>query len=170
MTATFSTSDGTAIGGTDYTPVSTTIFFADGDTAQRVVEVPIIQDLISGEPDKTVNLTLSQPGGCAALGAQTTAVLTIRDDDAPPPPPRFTVGGTVNGLIGTVVLEDHHGLFLEITGDGPFTFTNLPTLDGLPYSVRVFNQPFAPVQVCTVSNGSGVFGNANVTNVVVNCV
>ena len=170
VTATFSTSDGTAIGGTDYTPVSTTIFFADGDTAQRVVEVPIIQDLISGEPDKTVNLTLSQPGGCAALGAQTTAVLTIRDDDAPPPPPRFTVGGTVNGLIGTVVLEDHHGLFLEITGDGPFTFTNLPTLGGLPYSVRVFNQPFAPVQVCTVSNGSGVFGNANVTNVVVNCV
>ena len=170
VTATFTTSNGSAISGTDYTPVNASVFFADGDAAPRVVTVPIIQDLISIEPDKTVILTLSQPGGCAALGAQSTAALTIRDDDVPPPPSRFTVGGTVNGLIGTVVLEDHHGLFLEVTDDGPFTFTNLPTLSGQPYSVRVFNQPFAPVQVCTVTNGSGVFGNVNVTNVQVNCV
>ena len=170
VTATFTTSNGSAISGTDYTPVNVSVFFADGDATQRVVTVPIIQDLISAEPDKTVNLTLSQPGGCVALGTQTTAVLTIRDDDPLPPPSSFTVGGTVNGLIGTVVLENHRGLFLQITDDGPFTFSDLPTLSGQPYSVRVFNQPFAPVQNCTVTNGSGVFGNANVTNVLVNCV
>ena len=34
-----------------------------------------------------MNLTLSQPGGCAALGAQATATLRIVDDDPPPPAP-----------------------------------------------------------------------------------
>jgi uncharacterized delta-60 repeat protein len=87
VTATFTTSDRTAIGGTDYTPANATVFFADGDAVPRVVRVPIVQDVVSAEPDKTVNLALSQPGGCAALGTQATAVLTIRDDDPLPPPP-----------------------------------------------------------------------------------
>lgn len=170
VTATFITRNGSAISGTDYTPVNASVFFADGDAVPRVVRVPIIQDLISGEPDKTVNLTLSQPGGCAALGAQTSAVLTIRDDDVPPPSPRFTVGGTVKGLIGTrLVLIDHHSLTLR-PGNGPFTFSNIPSLSGEPYSVRIDLNPINPTQVCTVTNGSGTFTNANVTNVQVNCV
>jgi uncharacterized delta-60 repeat protein len=82
VTATFTTSDGTAVRGTHYTAVNTTVFFGDGDAAPRAVNVPIIQNRVD-EIDKTVNLTLSQPGGCAALGVQTAAVLTIRDDDAP---------------------------------------------------------------------------------------
>jgi len=86
VTATFTTSDGTAVAGTDYAPVNATVFFGDGDAVPRVVTVPIVPDLVD-EIDKTVNLTLSQPGGCAALGAQSTAVLTIRDDDAPPVQP-----------------------------------------------------------------------------------
>ena len=82
VTATFNTSDGTAIGGADYTPVSITVFFRDGDATPRVVNVPILTNSIDA-PDKSVNLALSQPGGCAALSTQTTAVLTIEDDDAP---------------------------------------------------------------------------------------
>jgi hypothetical protein len=168
VSASFTTHDGSAVAGTDYTPVNGTVFFADGDATPRVVDVPIIQDLID-EPDRTVNLTLSQPGGCAALGTRSIAVLTIRDDDVTPPT-RFTVGGTVTGLVGKgLVLEDHHGLLLAITGNGPFTFSDLPTPGGLPYSVRVFNQPHDPVQVCTVTNGTGTFTDANVTNVLVTC-
>ena len=101
VTATVRTSDGTATAGTDYSAVNATVFFADGDAAPRVVEVPILPDALI-EPDETVNLTLSQPGGCAALGAQATAVLTIRNDDQPPPPgtggsldPSFGSGGKV---------------------------------------------------------------------------
>lgn len=86
VTATFTTSDGTAIADVDYSAMNATVFFADGDATDRVVELSIIQDLTNDEPDKTVNLALSQPGGCAALGAQSTAVLTIRDDDVPSPP------------------------------------------------------------------------------------
>jgi uncharacterized delta-60 repeat protein len=97
VSATFTTSDGTASGGIDYTPLNVTVFFADGEAGKKIVSVPIIQDQLD-EIDKTVNLTLSQPGGCAALGAQTTAVLTIRDDDAPALAPSgldptFGIGG-----------------------------------------------------------------------------
>jgi uncharacterized delta-60 repeat protein len=84
VTATFTTADGTAVADIDYTGLNATVFFADGDTGQRVISVPILPDQVD-EVDKTVNLALSQPGGCAALGPQTTAVLTIRDDDRLPP-------------------------------------------------------------------------------------
>ena len=173
VTATFTTSDGTAIGGTDYTPVNATVFFGDGDTGQRVVTVPTIPNQVV-TPDKTVNLTLSQPGGCAALGVQTTAVLTIRDDGIglpppPPPPPAFTIGGTVSGLGGAAV-----ALVLQLprtgdsisAGDGRFTFTPLAST-GDNYAVRVATKPANTV--CTVINGTGTVTNASVTSVGVDC-
>ena len=86
VSATFSTSDATAIAGADYTPVQMTVAFADGDAAPKVLIVPIIHDGVA-EPDKTLNLTLSEPGGCATLGTQASAGLTILDDDRLPPPP-----------------------------------------------------------------------------------
>ncbi len=99
VTATFATGDGTATADTDYRPVRGSVFFADGDDEPRVVEVLPINDDIGGEPDRTVELTLSDPGGCAALGDPSTAVLTIRDDDpAPPPPPSgFVLDPTFDG-------------------------------------------------------------------------
>lgn len=171
VSATFTAGGGTALPGTHYTPLNVTVRFADGDATTRTIPLAILNNG-NNELDRTVNLTLSEPGGCATLGAQSSAVLTILDDDRKATEPQlFTVGGTVNGLIGTgFVLQDHHGLFLEITGDGPFIFSDLPSPAGTPYSVSVFNQPRKPTQVCTVTNGTGVFGDANVTNVVVTCV
>jgi uncharacterized delta-60 repeat protein len=89
VTATFATSDGTAVAGTDYTAQRATVFFADGDTGQRLISVPIIPNSVRDDADKTLNLTLSQPGGCAALGSQTSTVLTIRDDEPPLPSSSF---------------------------------------------------------------------------------
>ncbi len=75
---------------------------------------------------------------------------------------------------GNLVLENHRGLFLEITDAGPFTFSSLPSPAGTAYFVRVFNQPRNVLgfqtQQCTVTNGSGFFVNANVNDVVVTCV
>ena len=59
------------------------MFFADGDTQPRVVEIPIVEDSLA-EGNETVELELSQPGGCVRIGAQDTAILTIVDDDAGP--------------------------------------------------------------------------------------
>ena len=175
VTATFTTTDGTATAGTDYSSLNTTVYFADGDTTERAIPIALIEDALHSEPDRTVNLTLSQPGGCAALGPQSTAVLTIHDDDPPPPPALFTVGGTVIGLgANRLVLENHRGLFLDVDANGPFTFSSLPSPTGAGYFVRVFNQPRNALgfqtQQCTVTNGVGVFGNTDVTSVLVTCV
>jgi uncharacterized delta-60 repeat protein len=169
VSATFRTSDGTAIAGTDYSAVATTVFFADGDDEPRYVAVPPIEDDAGGEAGKTVNLTLSQPGGCAALGSRTSAVLTIRDDDPIPPPPSFTIGGTITGLAGSGLMIQDQVLVPQAFGNGPFTM-RFPVQMGSAYAVTVTAQPVNPVQFCTVVNGSGTMGNANVTNIEINCV
>ena len=177
ISATLTVDGGTAAPGVHYNPIAATVVFADGDTTPRAIGIDILQNG-NVEADTTVNLTLSAPGGCATLGAQASALLRIRDDDsAPTPPSFFTVGGVVTGLSAVLgsnlVLEDHHGLFLEITGDGPFVFATLPSPAGTAYSVRVFNQPRNLIgiqtQTCIVTNGTGIFGDANVTNVQVIC-
>lgn len=169
VTATLRSSNGSAVAGTDYEPVELTVFFNDGDTSERALALPLIADTVHSEADTTVNLTLSEPGNCVALGAQSTAVLTIVDDDTPPPPPSFTLGGTVTGLEGTGLRLQDQNLVPIAASNGPFTFT-VPTPTGTPYEVIVLAQPTNPVQVCSVTNGSGTIGNANVTNVLVNCV
>jgi len=169
VSATFSTSNGTAIAGMDYTHLTRTIFFADGDAEPRAVEIPLVLDTVA-EPDKTVNLTLSDVRGCAALGNQSTAVLTILDNDRPPPPSAFSVGGTVTGLTGSGLVLSHPTTGENLsTGNGPFTFA-LRLANGLDYDVVVGTQPGNPAQICTVINGTGTIANANVNNIEVDCV
>ncbi len=169
VTATFSTSDGSALSGTDYTAVNRTVFFADGDTQARTMIVPITPNEAVG-PTKTVNLSLSDPGGCAALGEQTTAVLSIEDDERSPPGPRiFTIGGTVSGLLAgqvTLVLQLPTSGESRSAGNGPFAFAALAS-SGDAYGVRVGEQP--PNHICSVANGTGTIGG-NVDDVEVNCV
>jgi len=74
---------GSATAGTDYTPTTVTLTWADGDSTSRTFTVLIVVDGVV-EPDETVNLALSAPSG-ATLGAQATAVLTIIDHDVAAP-------------------------------------------------------------------------------------
>ena len=80
VTVTYDTSAGTAVAGTDYTDVSGDLVFNPGQTS-RTFNVPITNDGID-EPNKTVNLALSDPDN-ATLGAPNAATLTIVDDDVP---------------------------------------------------------------------------------------
>jgi uncharacterized delta-60 repeat protein len=167
VSAMLTTSDDTALGGTDYTPVSTHVLFADGEEGSRAVQIPIVSDA-TAEPDKTLRLTLSDPRGCAALGPQATAVLTIVDDDAAAAP-TYTVGGTVSGLEGSgLELEERHTGSRVTPGNGGFTF-DYPFLDGSIYEVRVVNQPSDPLQVCSVANAGGVLAGADADGVAVTC-
>ena len=61
--------------------VNQTVSFANGDTANKTVSIPITNDF-TFEGNETVNLTLGNPTGGATLGSPSTAVLTIVDDDA----------------------------------------------------------------------------------------
>ncbi len=79
----------------------------------------------------------------------------------------YTVGGTVSGLSGSVVLQNNGTDNETVSSDGAFTFaTAIAT--GSPYAVTVLTQPTG--QTCTVTNSSGSVGSSNVTNVGVTCI
>jgi 6-phosphogluconolactonase (cycloisomerase 2 family) len=81
-----------------------------------------------------------------------------------------TIGGTVAGLTGTgLVLQDNGGDNLSVTTNGSFTFATA-LASGSAYAVTVATQPSSPAQTCTVANGTGTTGSANVTSVTVTCV
>ncbi len=80
--------------------------------------------------------------------------------------PSYTVGGTVSGLTGTVVLQNNESDDLTITADGAFTFAT-KVADGGAYSVTVLTHP--ETQTCTVSSNTGTIAGADVTNVSVVC-
>ena len=78
----------------------------------------------------------------------------------------YSVGGTVSGLSGTVVLQDNGGDDLSVDADGPFTFAT-SVAGGAGYQVTVKTNPSG--QACTVSNGSGTVSGSDVTGVTVAC-
>lgn len=82
--------------------------------------------------------------------------------------PTYTVGGTVSGLSGSVVLRLNGASNLTVSASGAFTFSSAPLANTASYVVSVFTQPAN--QICTVSGGSGAVNSANVTNVAVTCV
>lgn len=83
--------------------------------------------------------------------------------------PTYTVGGTVTGLSGSgLALSLNGGTSLPISGNGTFAFPSA-LAGGASYVVAVATQPGSPAQTCTVSNGTGIIGTANVTDVDVTC-
>lgn len=76
------TSNGTASAGSDYTPLSDGLGWANGDTAAKTITVPINNDALY-EGDETFNITLNAPSG-ATLGTPTVATVTINDNDTAP--------------------------------------------------------------------------------------
>lgn len=85
-------------------------------------------------------------------------------------PITFTVGVNVSGLSGSgLVLQLNMGSSLAITADGNATFA-AAVASGTSYNVIVKTQPTLPRQACTVTNGSGTIGTANVTSVNITCV
>lgn len=80
--------------------------------------------------------------------------------------PYFSVGGSVSGLTGTVVLQNNGGDNLSLSANGAFTFTRT-IATGSAYAVSILTQPNQ--QTCTVSSGSGTVPVGPVTTVSVSC-
>ena len=76
VTVDYSTSNGTASVGSDYTATSGTLTFNQGEISKSF-SIPIISDNVF-ESDETVNITLSNPTGGAILADPSTAILTIK--------------------------------------------------------------------------------------------
>ena len=106
--------------------------------------------------------TVTNPSGTMA-GADVTnvSVTCVTQTSA------GSVGGTISGLSGTVVLENNGGNDLSTSANGTFAFST-PLADGAAYNVTVETNPSG--QTCTVTNPSGTMAGADVTNVSVTCV
>ena len=77
----------------------------------------------------------------------------------------YTIGGSVSGLDGTLVLRNNGKGDLTVKADGAFSFAD-PVTAGNPYAVSIAQQPEG--QTCAVSAGQGT-ATANVTDMRVAC-
>jgi predicted transcriptional regulator len=116
---------------------------------------------------------LTQPGGptqtCVISGGTGTIVAgNVTSVTVNCAVNEYTIGGTVSGLAGTLVLQDNAADNLTLTSNGSFAFAT-PLSSGVSYAVTVLTQPGAPSQTCVVSNGTGMLANSNITNVTVTC-
>ena len=78
-------------------------------------------------------------------------------------PLAFTVGGTVAGSAGSIVLQINGGGNLTLATPGGFIFSS-GLASGTAYSVTVNS-----AQNCTVTNGTGTVGATNITSITITC-
>jgi hypothetical protein len=95
-----------------------------------------------------------------------------RDSSPPSPAPdptptsAYSIGGTVSGLSGTVILQGNGSDELSLSSNGPFAFgTQLAT--GAAYDVTVKTNPSG--QACTTSNAVGTVASSNITDITITC-
>lgn len=79
-TVDYTTSNGTATAGSDFTNTSGTLTFAAGEFT-KTIAIPLIDDS-STESDETFQITLSNAGGNTTLGTPAIATVTVVDGDA----------------------------------------------------------------------------------------
>jgi hypothetical protein len=144
-------------GGADLTvdPTSTgtgTFFFPDlveTDSSYNVT--------IKSFPSNASTCEAFQNKGKVAFTITTVQILcTIRQHE---------LKGTVSGLAGNLVLVN--GADRVAVAAGATSFAMAKINEVAPYGVSILTQP--DNQTCTVANGSGVMGQADVTNVAVSC-
>jgi hypothetical protein len=157
----FATADGTATGGAacaagiDYVSTGGTLNFGAG-VLSETFNVTVCPDTVF-EGDETIDLTLSNPGGGAALGTPNAAVLTLIDDDRETTPPTvsytplanipavsdriFTVAATDNvGVTGVTVVWENNG--------NAGSLSNACAFDS--------GSPQNGTWICTIQAGSGL--------------
>ena len=178
VTVDYSTSNGSATAGADYTATSGTLSFAAGEV-EKEFTVPVLDDT-ADEDDEAVNLALTNPSNRARLATPNVAVLRILDNDAPGGDPgtlRFSAANYSVGEDGgtaTITVGRTGGTFGTVsvsyaTSDGTATANSdytpasgtLTFADGettKSFSVVVTDEP-SPEQdetvILTLSNPTG---------------
>src|SRR3984957_3983906 len=117
----------------------------------------------------TTMYTLSCQGAAGTTPAVAILTIVVR----PVAASTFTVGGTVTGFTSgtSITLLDNGGDALTLTNTSNASSENFVfatrLAGGAAYSVTVQTPPEG--ETCSVSNGSGTIGSANVTNVKISC-
>lgn len=112
---------------------------------------------VATQPEKQ-NCTIT--GGEGTIESTDSLMITVACLDGD-----YSVGGTVSGLHGSLVIQNNNGDNLTITGDGTFTFPTRSSGAG-NYSVSVLNQP--RYQNCTISDGSGTI-TSDISTIAIAC-
>ena len=143
----YATRGGTARPDKDYKAVSGKLTFVDGDTGDKTIPIPIVDDGFF-EPPETLQLTLSNPLGGANLGSQSATTVTITDND--------TIAGDLD-LDGVVGISDllivTAGLWppgsgspeADVNGDGRVSLRDLALV--ARNLGRAAPRPLGPMQV-----------------------
>lgn len=100
---------------------------------------------------------------CGNSGSDSSGNVTV----PPPAGATYTIGGTVSGVTGAGLVLSNNGATLPV-GAGATTFaftTGFAT--GTAYNVMAQSSPAG--LLCSVANGSGTVGSANVNNIAVTC-
>jgi hypothetical protein len=82
-------------------------------------------------------------GGCGPIGRLAAVYLllyTMAACGGGCIPPSYSIGGSVSGLTGTVVLQNNDGNHLPVSASGAFSFSTSVTSGGA-YAVTVLTQP-----------------------------
>ncbi|MCP5501116.1 MAG: Ig-like domain-containing protein [Leptospiraceae bacterium] len=110
---------------------------------------------------------LTQPSGqtCTVSSGTGTATANVASVSVSCGTITYTIGGTISGLTGTVVLQNNLADDKTISADGNFTFATAIN-SGSSYSVTVKTQPTG--QICSVTGGTGT-ATANVASVSLSC-
>lgn len=130
----FSTANGTAIAGTDFVNTSTNLHWNNGDSADKIVTIPLINHgTIGGSLTFQVNIANASLNGASAptvLGTVTNATVTINNDNNYGyfqfSSPTYVVNEITNGFATVTVLRTGSAL-----GSGTVAFT---TLDGTAFA------------------------------------
>ncbi|MEW6730990.1 MAG: Calx-beta domain-containing protein [Acidobacteriota bacterium] len=165
VTVNYTTSNGTATAGADYTATSGTLTLLNGETLKSF-SIPITDDA-NDENDETVNLMLSSPTGGATLGTPASAVLTITDNDNPAglvisDVAQVELNSGASAMVFTVTLVPASGLTVTVD----YTTINGTATSGSDYvaaSGRLTFTPGTVTQPITVMVNSDIFTEINET-------
>jgi len=112
---------------------------------------------------------LTQPAGqtcVASSNSGSVSEVNVTDVTITCTTNTYTIGGSVTGLTGSVVLQNNGGDDLTLNADTNFTFFTAVAY-GSAYNVSVLTQPTG--QTCTASSNTGTVGASNVNDVLLYC-
>lgn len=140
----FTTANGTATAGADYTSASGTLSWAAGEGGVKTITVPILPDA-AAEPSETFTVTLSgATGGATIAPDRTQTIVTLRDDDSAPvitrdpasvsleQGARFTLSVRYDSVLPATVQWQR-----DPDGAGPLPFADILFATGIDYTVSL---------------------------------
>ncbi|MBD1842758.1 DUF4347 domain-containing protein [Cyanobacteria bacterium FACHB-63] len=140
-TAKYSTIEGSARSGTDFTATSGELIFAAGETSKTVV-IPILNDRIE-EGTESFGFGMTEAAG-ATLGINRTAQITIIDNDAPTSYSLSAAEFNVNEGAGTATITVQRNGDTSTTGSISYATADSTATAGSDYTATFGTLAFAP--------------------------